>query len=122
MSGSRRAARARCRPVLAAETGLGSVLALMAVACLLAAACTGWGVLAAATARHRAAGAADLAALAGALHPGPQACGAAGGVAAENAATLVACEVGQDAVVTVLVSVDVPLLGATVHARERAVR
>jgi len=66
----------------------------------------------AALARHRAESAADLAALAGAIHAVSgvdDACGAAQSIAARNAASLSACEV-DGSVVTVTVSC--PLAGS----------
>jgi secretion/DNA translocation related TadE-like protein len=64
----------------------------------------------AALARHRAESAADLAALAGAIHVvagDADACGAAGSIAARNSARLAGCQV-DGSVVTVTVSCSLP--------------
>ncbi|MGY1914795.1 Rv3654c family TadE-like protein [Blastococcus sp. SYSU DS0973] len=100
------------------------VLALSAVLALLATAAVLVGV--AAVARHRAAGAADLAALAAAgraVLGNPAACPAAAEVAATNGAELTGCRVGEHGVVEVAVAVPVRLgrLGVhTAHGRARA--
>ncbi|MGY2067223.1 Rv3654c family TadE-like protein [Blastococcus sp. SYSU DS0619] len=100
------------------------VLALSAVLALLATAAVLVGV--AAVARHRAAGAADLAALAAAgraVVGDPAACTAATDVAAANGAELTGCRVGEGGVVDVAVTVPVRLgrLGVhTAHGRARA--
>ncbi|SFE10437.1 helicase/secretion neighborhood TadE-like protein [Blastococcus tunisiensis] len=95
---------------------LGGVLAVIGMAAVL----TG----AAVVARHRATAAADLAALAGAVRAvqGADACRSAAELARANAAELVACVVGDGAVVEVSVSVPVRLgplgaVSATAHAR-----
>ncbi len=95
-----------------AERGAATVwvLALSAVLALVGAAAVVVG--AAMVARHRAAGAADLAALAaaGAAVVGdPDPCASAVEVAAANAATVTWCEAGVDAVVDVRVSVALDL-------------
>jgi secretion/DNA translocation related TadE-like protein len=91
------------------------VLGCLAVLTVLAA---GWvSVGRAALARQRAETAADLAALAGAAagQRGADPCGAAAGVAARNAAALLACaQDGDDVLVTVQVSGP---MRATSHAR-----
>jgi secretion/DNA translocation related TadE-like protein len=97
---------------------LAGVLALLGLAVVL----TG----AAAVARHRAGAAADLAALAGAQHAVTGAgdpCGTARRLAEANAARLVRCRAGPDAVVAVTVAVPVRLGRLGVHeatARARA--
>jgi secretion/DNA translocation related TadE-like protein len=94
------------------DGGAGTVLALglVAILCALVLACAGLG--AAVVARHRAASAADLAALAGADRslgrtPGDP-CQAAAGVVRANDAVLTRCRVGPDGSVTVAVLVRLP--------------
>ena len=97
--------------VTVAVVGLAAVL--VGTASLL----TTLGVVA--VARHRAASAADLAALAGARHLlDGSACSVARSVAAAQGAYLVACSAGSDAV-SVVAAVDVGLLGSA-RARARA--
>jgi secretion/DNA translocation related TadE-like protein len=85
-------------------------LGLVAILCALVLACTGLG--AAVVARHRAASAADLAALAGADRSLGRAagdpCRAAAGVVRANAAALSGCRVESDGSVTVEVRVRLP--------------
>jgi secretion/DNA translocation related TadE-like protein len=100
------------------------VIALSAVLAVVGAAVVLVGV--AAAARHRAATAADLAALAGAGRAArgePDACGLAAEVATANAAALVSCAVEEGAIVEVRVSIPVRLgrLGVwAASARARA--
>ncbi|MCZ2858315.1 Rv3654c family TadE-like protein [Blastococcus sp. VKM Ac-2987] len=100
------------------------VLALSAVLALLASAAVLVGV--AAVARHRAGGAADLAALAAAgraVLGDPAACTAAADVAAANGAELTGCRVEAGGIVEVAVVVPVRLgrLGlSAAHGRARA--
>jgi secretion/DNA translocation related TadE-like protein len=92
------------------------VLVLAAVLGLVAAASVLVGV--AVVARHRAASAADLAALAAAgraVTGDPSACATAADVARANAAELTACHVGPGAIVEVEVAIAVRLGGAGVH-------
>lgn len=93
------------------ERGSASVWTLLAVTCLLAGTVAGLALVDVTLARHRAAAAADLAALAAAgaelpFQPaGPAPCAAAARVAARNAATLVLCRKAGDGSVTVIVEV-----------------
>jgi len=97
---------------------LSAVLAVVGAAVVLVGAAT--------VARHRAEAAADLAALAAAGRAAagdPGACGLAEEVTQANAATLVSCSVGTDAIVELRVSVPVHLgrLGTwAAKARARA--
>ncbi|MGY1689223.1 Rv3654c family TadE-like protein [Geodermatophilus sp. SYSU D01105] len=97
---------------------LSGVLAAIGVAVVL--------VGAAVVGRHRATGAADLAALAGAesaVRSRPDACAAAEGVARANGARLTACSVDPGAIVDVAVEVRVrlgPLGTGSATARARA--
>jgi secretion/DNA translocation related TadE-like protein len=109
------------------EEGAGTVLAVGLVAVLgtLILACAALG--AAVASRHRAASAADLAALAGADRAVGRAmgepCQAAANVARANAAQLTACRVDADGSVTVTVQVRLPSPWTTLgpaQARSRA--
>lgn len=105
------------------ERGSASVLVIAVIAVVLAA--TGVAVTLAqvAVARHRAAAAADLAALAGAASPITRdACAAAGEIAARNEAQLTSCT-WDDGTVTVVVTVRSRIPGradGVVTARARA--
>lgn len=106
----------------AGQRGSGTVAVLVAVLVVWAFGLLGVAVAQALTVRHQVAAAADLAALAGAdaVRAGSRgACGAAGRVAAANAAVLTSCAV-QGAVVDVLVERRVRCLGRSVDVRARA--
>jgi secretion/DNA translocation related TadE-like protein len=94
------------------EDGAGTVLALGLVALVVALVLAVAGVGEAVVARHRAAGAADLAALAGADRSSGRApglpCPAAAETARRNGASLVSCVVASDGSVTVRASCRLP--------------
>ncbi|GAB6900356.1 hypothetical protein JCM9957A_34460 [Kineosporia succinea] len=91
-------------------------LGLIVATCLLMSAVVTLGV--AVAARHRAAAAADLAALAAV--DSPQGCSAAGSVAEINGARLEECTPQGNGTVLVTVMVEVPGLAADVRGRARA--
>ncbi len=111
---------------MAGERGSATVWVVALAGVLAAIGVTAVLVGAAVVGRHRATTAADLAALAAAVHAvrgDPGACAAAGEVAGANGARLTACTVGDGAVVEVAVAVPVrlgPLGVSRAGARARA--
>jgi len=103
------------------ERGIATILALGLVAVLLVATMIGVGVVRVVAARHLAAAAADLGALAGAAAVGRgQPCAAAAGAVHANDAELVSCRVsGADVVVVASVRSE-PLLGVSWVPRSSA--
>jgi secretion/DNA translocation related TadE-like protein len=105
------------------DRGSATVYAAFALVCLTALGVTVSGFTAIATAKHRAAAAADLAALAGAqaLQHGAEACSAAADLAVRNGAALVDCTV-EGPVVTVIARTDGPHLLGRAWTFESAAR
>jgi secretion/DNA translocation related TadE-like protein len=114
------ARRSRRRDV---ENGSATVYAAFALVALTALGVTVSGFTALATAKHRAAGAADLAALAGAqaLQRGADPCASAADLAARNGAVLADCTVAGR-VVTVIARTDGPHLLGRAWTFESAAR
>lgn len=105
------------------DRGSVTVLVAIALAAVVAVLALGLQLAGAVIARHRAAAAADLGALAGALalQAAGDPCGAAGGVVDRNGARMTSCEViGWDVRITAAVPVTGGLVGGTAVAAARA--
>lgn len=111
-------------PLPEPDAGIATVFAALAAALLLIVTGTALHLGAAVLARHRAESAADLAALAGAVHAlavPEEVCAAADRVASANGATLTSCEqVGLYVLIQVQVTVPLGALSGQANGRARA--